>query len=148
MPVASAARHPLVAPALRFLVAGGLNAALNFALFRAFLHLLGGQPSAAGVAQAGAYAIGVTVGYVVNRRWTFRNGGAAEAAAHRRALPRFLAAYLGTLALSTALIQTGVMVVGLSPNLAWVLATGVTTVVNFVAQRYWVFPERPASVGR
>lgn len=125
--------------ASRFLVAGGLNAALNYVLFRGLLAVLDGRPGAAGLAQGVAYAIGVAVGYVVNRRWTF-GAGEGPGHAHGRALPRFLAAYGVTLVVGAGLVEAGVRA-GLGPTTSWVLATGVTTVLNFVAQRFWVFPE-------
>lgn len=131
------ARAPLGAlsdPALRFLIAGGLNAALNLALFRGLLRLFGDRPGMAWVAQAVAYAFCVAVSYVVNRTWTFRSGGA-----HGRQLPRFVTAHFGSLVLSSALIQTGVGVLHRPPVVCWVFATGVTTLANFVLQRFWVF---------
>lgn len=132
-----APRAGVASSAPRFLLIGGLNTALGYVLFRLFLHALGDRPAAAGAAQAGAYAVGIALSYAANRRWTFRSDGS-----HRRALPRFLAAQLGALALSTSLTQLGVTALGLPPSVAWVLVTGVVTVVNFLTQRYWVFPAR------
>lgn len=125
----------LAAPALRFLVVGGLNTALGFVLFHALLRAFGGRPNAAGLAQALAYAAGIAISYAANRGWTFRTAGA-----HGRAVPRFVAAQLTSLALSTALVQFGVAVLGLAPTVCWVLVTGLTTVLNFMSQRYWIFP--------
>jgi putative flippase GtrA len=124
----------IAARVARFLVVGGLNTAFCYALFRVFLRALGGRPEAAGLAQGVAYGVGVAVSYAVNRRWTFQSGGA-----HGRALPRFVAAQLSTLALSTVVIQLAVTAGGLAPTPAWVLATAFTTAANFVTQQYWVF---------
>lgn len=121
---------------MRFLLAGGANTLLGLVLFRAFHALLQGRPYAAATAQALSYAIGVALSYAVNRGWTFRSTGR-----HGRALPRFLVAHLGALLTSAALIQLAVSTVGLPPIAAWFLATAVTTVLNFVAQRFWVFAE-------
>ena len=129
---------------LRFLAVGGFNTALSYVLFRALLRTLGDRPSAAGLAQALSYGAGVGLSYAANRAWTFRS-----ASAHGRALPRFLAAQLASLALSTVVVQAAVAGAGMRPTLAWVLATGVTTVANFVVQRYWVFsPGRVSPPGR
>lgn len=142
-PYASTSDHRPNAPAAvvssasRFLVVGALNTALAYVLFRVFLHGFGDRPAAAGAAQAAAYAVGIGLSYTANRRWTFRSADAS----HRRALPRFLAAQFGALALSTVLTQLGVSAVGLRPSVAWVLVTGFITVVNFLTQRYWVFAE-------
>lgn len=131
-------RGVLDARAGRFLAAGGVTAALGFVLFRAFLRLLGGQPRAAWAAQAIAYAICVAVSYALNHAWTFRSDGG-----HARQLPRFLAAHLGSLTLSSALIQAGASTLRLPLLACWVFATGVTTVTNFALQRFWVFADAP-----
>ena len=113
---------------------GGANTALGYCTFRLALRALGDRPAASGLAQAVAYAIGICISYLLNRRWTFDANNA-----HGRAVPRFLAAQLVALALSTSLIQLGVIGFGLRPTVSWVLATGVVTVVNFSTQRFWVF---------
>lgn len=127
----------LASPALRFLVVGGLNTALAFVLFRALLRALGGRPGAAGRAQALAYAAGIAISYAANRGWTFRSDRA-----HRGALPRFVAAELCALSLSATLVHLGTGVAGLPPSLSWLGATATTTVLNFVTQRYLIFPRR------
>lgn len=132
-----APRALLASPALRFLVVGGANTALGYALFRALLHGLGARPHAVALAQATAYVIGVGVAFFANRRWTFRSSGTAG-----RELPRFLAAHLGALTLSSLLMQAGVARLGLPVALCFVLVTGVTTVLNFTTQRFWVFAAR------
>lgn len=125
----------LRASGIRFLLVGGANTALGFCTFRLALRALGDRPAASGLAQAISYAIGFCISYALNRRWTFSAAGGA----HRRAFPRFVAAQLGALALSTSLIQIGVLRAGLRPTISWVLATGIVTVVNFTTQRFWVF---------
>ena len=130
-------RASVAAPAARFLTVGALNTALSYALFRSFLALLGGRASAAALAQAGSYAVGIGISYAANRMWTF-----ASDRAHRRALPRFVAAQFCALWISATLVHVGTVVLGLSPSLSWAGATGVTAVLNFLTQRYVVFPSR------
>ena len=119
---------------VRFLVSGGANTALGFVLFHSFFRLLGGRAGDAGRAQAMSYAIGIALSYGVNRRWTFRSEGA-----HSRHLPRFVTAHLCALALSSTLMALGVARLGAPASVWWVVVTGVTTVLNFAAQRRWVF---------
>ena len=128
-------RDLTAAPTLRFLLVGGFNTAITYGTFRALLRLFGDRPSAAGITQALAYGAGVAVSYAANRSWTFKSDHA-----HGRTVPRFVASQLFSLALSTFVVQVAVTVAGLHPTAAWVLATSFTTVANFVAQRYWVFP--------
>ncbi len=125
-------------PAVRFAIAGVFNTALGFVLFRGLLRAFGDRPTMAWVAQSLAYGICVSLSYAINSTWTFRSGGA-----HGRQLPRFLAAHGGSLVLSSTLIQTGVTTLALPFSFCWLLVTGVTTVTNFVLQRFWVFPHRP-----
>jgi putative flippase GtrA len=132
-----ARRTALSATGMRFLVSGAANTALGFAIFRVLLFLYGDTTRAIAAAQATAYAIGIAVSYFLNRRWTFRADGT-----HRREFPRFLAAHLGALVLSSILLQLGVSLLGLPLMVCFILVTGVTTVVNFVVQRFWVFTPR------
>ncbi|HEY0779297.1 MAG TPA: GtrA family protein [Gemmatirosa sp.] len=125
-------------PAVRFAIAGGFNTALGFVLFRGLLRTFGDRPTMAWVAQSIAYALCVAISYAINSTWTFRSGGG-----HGRQLPRFLAAHGGSLVLSSALIQIGVTTFALPFAFCWLLATAVTTVTNFVLQRFWVFPHQP-----
>ncbi|GJG87960.1 hypothetical protein tb265_31410 [Gemmatimonadetes bacterium T265] len=130
----AASGSTLRSAAARFLVAGGTNAAGTFLIFRLLLRVAGDQRWAASLAQASAYATGVAVSYVVNRRWTF-----GSTAPHGRTAVRFLVAHGGSLLLSLLTIQLGVWSGRLTASVWWVIATGATTVTNFVLQRYWVF---------
>ena len=134
---ARAAERPLRGTGARFLVSGAINTAIGFALLRALLYLYGDMRGAVAAAQATAYAFGIAISYVMNRRWTFRSDGT-----HGRELPRFVAAHLGALALSSALMQVGVSMLHLPLMVCFVLVTGLITVINFAAQRYWVFAPR------
>jgi putative flippase GtrA len=128
-------RARLFATGARFLVSGAINTAVGFVIFRVLLVLYGALPGAIAAAQATAYAVGIVISYVMNRRWTFRSE-------HGHQLPRFLIAHLGALVLSSALLQGGVSLLHLPLMLCFVLVAGITTVMNFVAQRYWVFAPR------
>ena len=124
-------------PFVRFLVTGAANTAVGFVIFRVLLQLLGNGRGRAGLAQAMAYAIGIAASYVANRGWAFRSDGA-----HRHELPRFVAAHVGGLALSTALLQLAVTRLAAPVTVCWVGVTGIMTLVNFTVQRYWVFAPR------
>ena len=125
------------AAAARFVVAGGLNTALGYVLLRALLAGFAGLPYAVALANAVSYAIGIAVSFVANRRWTFRSRGSA-----RGELPRFVAAHVGVLCLSSALMQAGVSRAGLPLLVCFLLVAPVTTAINFVVQRRWVFAGR------
>ena len=122
----------------RFLITGATNTVLSFLLFRALLFVYEGRvAAAAGLAQATTYAIAIPILFAVSRRWTFRSQGSVA-----REVPRFLSAHLGLLCMSSVLLQAGVSLLGLPVTPCWVLVTAITTVTNFLAQRYWVFRPR------
>ena len=131
-----AARAGLRGGALaRFLATGAANTALSFLLFRGLLFLYDGRVAApAGLAQATTYAVAIPILFAVSRRWTFRSRGAVS-----REAPRFLAAHFGLLLVSSTLLEAGVSLLGVPVTACWVLVTGLTTVSNFVLQRFWVF---------
>ena len=64
-------------PSVRFVLAGGANTVLGYLVLRALLAGFAGRPYAVALANAVAYAIGIAVSFVTNRRWTFRSAGQA-----------------------------------------------------------------------
>lgn len=115
---------------VRFVIVGGGAAVLMFVL--SYLFRLGGiQPFAGNIA---AYAIVFAVAYSAQRGWTF--GGSH---AHRRVLPRYLAAQLAS-ALAAGLVgYVFTDVLGASPfwmSGAVTLTAGATS--YFLSSR-WVF---------
>jgi putative flippase GtrA len=87
------------------------------------------------------YAIGMVISFLANRAWTFHDLGQDRALARAGG---FIALNM-VCALLFAEVSTALSAwLPLGPAL--VLATGVTTVVNFAAQRYLVFASpRPTS---
>lgn len=125
----------LVVQLFRFAVSGGLSAIVDFGLLLVFLHL--GLPFA--VAKTISFIAGTTTAYLINRRWTFQ-------AAPNRA--RFLA--VAALYAVMFIVQVGIST-GLHSQLppgtfwvlvAYVIAQGVATIVNFVVQRQVIFKLR------
>jgi putative flippase GtrA len=124
-------------PLFRFIIAGGTGTILGYGVFRLALAACGDRVGAAGLAQAGAYVIGVAYSYTINRTWTFRSD-----ADHRRTLPRFITAHAGGLVLSSVLMEAGVAHLGMPPLACFVLISGGMAIVNFFVQHVWVFPNR------
>jgi putative flippase GtrA len=71
----------------RFAKYAATGVVTNLLAYAAFLALLWSAVPPA-VSSAGAYALGLTLSYRVNRRWAFRSN-----AGHQRDLPRFGVAY-------------------------------------------------------
>jgi putative flippase GtrA len=127
---------PLRDQLLRFVITGGLSAVVDFGLLVILMALgLGHTP-----AKAVSFVAGTTTAYLINRRWTFRATPSAR---------RFVAVvvlYALTFALQVGLFS--VLFVGLTGQglsrlavqvIAFVIAQGVATTVNFVVQRSVIF---------
>ena len=114
---------------VRFLLTGGLSAIVDFGLYAIGL-ALGLQVS---VAKSISFICGTTTAYLINRRWTFK-------AEPSRA--RFVAVVV--LYAITFAVQVGINALLYDPAkwrilLAYVIAQGVATVINFVVQRFVIF---------
>ncbi len=146
VPLAPLAGHPpLITQLVRFALTGVLAAAVDFGLLNLLMWAgLGHTP-----AKACSFVAGTATSYLINRRWTFRAASSAR---------RFLAVML--LYGLTFVLQVGLWAV-LYPLLggtalpevvvrmvAFVIAQGVATVVNFVVQRVIIFRHRPQPATR
>jgi putative flippase GtrA len=113
----------------RFAVVGMLNTVAGLAaIFAARALGLGEVP-----ANATGYAVGLTLSFILNRRWTFRHRGPVLALAFRFAVVT-LAAWLLNLAVLLGLLRLGVSAV-----LAQGGAVLSYTVVSYLGFRWWAF---------
>ena len=121
---------------IRFVLTGGLSAIVDFGILSVLMGLgLGYTP-----AKAISFVSGTTTAYLINRRWTFRADPSRK---------RFLAVVI--LYAATFAVQVGLFVLlypwllgkGLNTTVvrlvAFVIAQGVATTVNFVVQRALIF---------
>ncbi|MBN4925464.1 GtrA family protein [Hoyosella rhizosphaerae] len=118
----------------RFGVTGGLSAIVDFGSLLVFLHVFG-MPFA--VAKSISFILGTTTAYMINRRWTFK-------AAHSNArFAAVVALYAATFAvqvgISTGLYHYFPEDVWWRVPVAFVIAQGVATVINFIVQRVVIF---------
>jgi putative flippase GtrA len=88
----------------------------------------------AGLAAALGASAGALAAYAGNRRFTF-----ASRAAHRRALPRFLAVAALGAATSAALVHAGTGWLGLHYLLPQAVATALVLFAGFTLNRRWSF---------
>lgn len=120
----------------RFVVVGGFSALVDYGVYQALLGV-GLDPSAA---KAVSFGCGTTTAYLLNRRFTFRAaGGTGRFAA-------FLALYAVSFAVNVGVnaLMLGVLpALPLRVTLAWVLAQGTATTINFVMLRAVVFRSEP-----
>ncbi|MEV0671679.1 GtrA family protein [Mycobacterium sp. NPDC050441] len=127
--------------AFRFLVTGGLAAIVDFGLYVAFLRLFAtvwhvDEDIRVNVAKTISFIAGTTTAYLINRRWTFQ-------APPSRA--RFIAVCV--LYALTYAVQVGINFVFYMQfenqpwrvPVAFVIAQGTATVINFIVQRAVIF---------
>ena len=137
LPVAErASALPLRTQLVRFVLTGGLSAVVDFGLLVLLMHAGLGHTSAKSL----SFVAGTTTAYLINRRWTF----AAEPS--RRRFLAVVVLYALTFALQVGLFSVlfdaltaqglGLRAVQL---VAFVVAQGVATTVNFVVQRAVIF---------
>ena len=127
--------------AFRFILTGGLSAIVDLGLL-SLLQLVFGLPVP--VARTISFIAGTTTAYMINRRWTFK----AEASGKRVAAVAVL--YLTTFAVQNLIFWAAPFLLvdqwgwgrGPSDTVAFVVAQGVATVVNFIVQRTVIFRVR------
>lgn len=113
----------------RYLIAGCSAVGIDFATYT-LLHRWLSPALAKGV----SFLLGSLVAYGVNKYWTFekRSSSASEALS-------FGILYAGTLAANVGVNLLSLQVVPEAIPFAFLTATGTSTVLNFVGQKYWVF---------
>ncbi|MCG6117969.1 MAG: GtrA family protein [Aquimonas sp.] len=119
--------------ALRFLLAGGVNTALTYALFWVLVGWLHHQ-----LALAVAFAVGIGIAYVLNTRFVFAARGNTGAALG------YPLVYLVTYALNALLVEFGVRLLGWPPRLAMLAAIAVVVPVSFALNRWWLLQRKPS----
>jgi putative flippase GtrA len=122
----------LVTQITRFVMVGGLSALVDYGSYQGFL-ALGLQFN---LAKALSFVLGTTTAYLLNRRWTFNAAGGAAPVA------KFVVLYTVTFFVNIGMNALMLQVLGdfrWHVTVAWVIAQGVATVINFVMLRLFVF---------
>jgi putative flippase GtrA len=127
------ARMGLVAQLSRFVAIGALSALVDFGAY----HLLLSAGTWVHAAKAISFILGTTTAYLLNRRFTFSasEGGRARFAGFLLLYGTTFAINIGMNALMLAVLPEA----DLKISLAWVIAQGTATAINFVMLRTVVF---------
>ncbi len=119
---------------LRFLVGGGSAVLVDFLSY----HLLMAIGLEVSPAKAVSYVLGAAVGFVINKLWTFESKQFAPLEVVRYILLYAVSALANTLVNRLVLGWLGMKL------LAFLAATGVSTVMNFLGQKFFVFRKKEA----
>ncbi len=126
------ARRGVVDQAVRFVGFGILSAGVDFGIYQLLLHF----GLWADVAKAISFICGTVTAYLLNRRWTFGSAGGAAPAI------RFAVLYGATFFVNVGVNALFLHVLAghrWQIPIAWVIAQGTATVINFVLLRTVVF---------
>lgn len=80
-----------------------------------------------------AFIFGTITSYALNKIWSFENTDS-----HARSWPKFATLYGLTLLLNVGINSLMIIITGNVP-LSYLVATGTSTITNFIGQKYWVF---------
>jgi putative flippase GtrA len=133
--MASSRHKELVRELSRFAIVGGSAVATDFVLYFA---LLAWRPQmSTALAKSLSFIAGAVLSFLLNRSFVFRSSGQV----HRQIVP-FTILYLVTLGLNTA-VNAFALDQGVHKAIAWLLATGASTVANFLGMKLIVFKRGP-----
>lgn len=114
---------------LRFLVGGGSAVIVDYITYQIFMNVGIDRNISKGI----SFVCGSVVGFIINKVWTFESAGFKKSE-----IVRYIILYSCT-AFINALVNKVVLAVAAIELLGFLCATGVSTVLNFLGQKYFVF---------
>ncbi|AUP79384.1 GtrA family protein [Flavivirga eckloniae] len=117
---------------LRFVCVGVLAVFVDFIVYFMFVELTDIKYA---VAKFISFFSGTIVSYLINKLWTFEQKQRSP-----KQFWMFMILYIITLGVNVT-VNTMVLSILKNTLLAFLCATGTSTILNFMGQKYWVFKE-------
>lgn len=114
---------------VRFLFGGGSAVVVDYLTYRLFMACGIGMD----VAKGSSFICGAAVGFVINKLWTFESKRFSKGE-----VLRYVVLYACTATIN-ALVNKAALAVLPAQLFGFLCATGVSTVLNFLGQKYFVF---------
>ncbi len=124
---------------VRFVLVGGINTVLGYALFALLVTVAGRSIGYLGSLYI-SYAIAIVAAFVMHRRFTFRVHATGRVAVD---FLRFCSVYVVSLSINTVALPLLVEVVHWHPLVAQAGIVMVTTLVSYFGHRFFSFRRRP-----
>lgn len=117
---------------LKFLVGGGSAVVVDFVLYRILVYIgLSVSPS-----KAISYVTGAAVGFVINKLWTFESKRFSK-----MEIVRYIILYAISACMNAGVNKCVLLIIDWTV-FAFLCATGVSTIMNFLGQKYFVFVKK------
>lgn len=116
---------------VRFAIVGGLSTLLNYGVFYCLFTFVGLHYM---LASSSGFIVGVFLGYFLNRHWSFEYEGRG-----RFLFVKYFCVYLFSLGVCLLFLYFTVDALRLNPKLMNLLSIVISTVMNFINLRLWVF---------
>lgn len=113
---------------LKFLVGGG-----SAVIIDAIMYMILKQQIDLSIAKALSYISGAAVGFIINKLWTF---GSKQSWGSE--VIKYISLYAFS-AVANTLVNRGVLYLTQGTLLAFLCATGLSTIINFLGQKFIVF---------
>lgn len=115
---------------LCFLIVGCSAVLTDYLCYQVFMKLFLWDQS---VSKGISFFCGALLGFILNKFWTFQSSRTVK-----KEVPKYILLYMCT-ALINAQVNAGILFVMQSEPAGFLGATGVSTILNFIGQKFFVF---------